>query len=285
MGLREPLDTTDQTHRVVTRTSIVSNDEGTGWVEVENTVIEATMHYGTAIHICINGEILRRCSPETLATVRQLTRLRDSETVLTNSGYPEYRASFPSDADTVRACLDPDGDDAWLARLFGTYELAVVREDVWLYHSVPHHSHIREVNATVDGVLDEVNDALDSIRGSAVFPVGPLVSWQADGRRYEIVPEFERFRITDIDEQIWVFSIDKLRAVHPNEDRLGLVLRWNSTAETDSIVIRGLRRLLPQSPTDPPTRINVPDRETLDEILDALLMVAAKLDYEFTVHE
>jgi hypothetical protein len=285
MGLGESFDTTDQTHRVVTRTPTVSNDEGTGWVGVENTIVEVTMQYGTAVHICIDGEILENCSPETLATVRQLTRLRDSETVLTNA-YPEYRASLPDDADTVMTCLSPEGDDAWLARLFGTDELAVVSENGWLYHSVPHHSHIREINAAVDGFLDDVDDTLGSMRGTAVFPVGPLVSWQSAGRRYEIVPEFERFRVTATNGQARTsFSIGKLAAVYRNESRLELVLRWNSATESDSLAVRGLQRLFARSSTDPPTRIGIPDRETLGEVLEALRTVATKLDYDLTIHE
>lgn len=285
MGLREPFETTDQTHRVVTCTSTVSNDEGTGWVGTENTVVEVAMRCGTAVHICIGGEILENCSPETLATVRQLTRLRNSETVLTNA-YPEYRASLPDDADTAMTCLDPKGDDAWLARLYGMDELAVVSEGVRLYHSIPHHSHIREVNAATDGFLDGVDDALDSIPGSAVLPVGPLVSWQADGRRYEIIPEFEHFRVTDTNNQDQArFPIDKLAAVSPNEDRLELVFRWNTTTESDSLVVRGLQRLFARSSTDPPARVGVLDRETFCEVLDALRTVAAKLDYALTIHE
>lgn len=286
MSIDRSFDTTDQTHRTVTRTSTVSNDEQTGWVGVENIVVEAAIRYGTAVHICIDGEILENCSPETLATVRQLTRLRDSETVLTNNSHPEYRATLPDDADTVMTCLSPEGDDAWLARLFGTDEIAVVCENGWLYHSIPHHSHIREINAAVDGFLDDVDDALDSVRGAAVFPVGSLVSWQSTGRQYEIVPEFELFRVTDADGQNGMnFSISKLTAVYPNEDRLELVVRWNSATESDSLAVRGLQRLFARSSTDPPTRIGVPDRETLDEVLDSFRMVATKLDYDLTIHK
>jgi hypothetical protein len=285
MGLRESFDTTDQTHRVVTRTSVVSNNDGAGSVEIENTVVEVAMRYGTAVHICIDGEILENCSPETLTAVRQLTRLRDFETVLMNA-YPEYRAILPDDADIVTTCLDPGGDDAWLARLFGTYELAVVTEGDWLYRSAPHHSHIREVNAAVDGFLDDVADALDPIRGAAVFPVDALVSWQSDGYRYEIVPEFERFRITEVEqEDRTAFPLNQLSAVYPNEERLEIVFHWHTTTGAESPVVRGFQRLFTRFSTDPPVRIGVPDHETLDEVLETLRTVAAKLDYEFTVHE
>ena len=286
MGLREPFDTTDRTHTVVTRTSSTSNDEGTGWIDVENAVVEVAMRYGTAVHICIDGEILKEHSPETLDTVRKLTRLREDEKIIENDKFPEYRASLPDDADVVRTCLEENEHDGWLARYWGIVEFVVFSDSNWLYHSVPHHSHIREINATTDGFIEELNDTFDSIPESAVFAVGPLASWQTDERRYEIVPEFEFLRVADVNQENWTrFPLGRVTKAYPDAERLELVLRWSGPPETDSLVLHGLQRVFARFSSDSPTRISVPDRETLDEVIDALRTVATKLEYEFEVHD
>ena len=77
--------------------------------------------------------------------------------------FPEYRASLPDDTDVVRTCLEENEHDGWLARYWGIVEFVVFSDNNWLYHSVPHHSHVREINATTDGFIEELNDALRTV--------------------------------------------------------------------------------------------------------------------------
>ena len=287
MGFREPLDVADRTHTVITRTSSSSDETVTNWIEVENTVVEIAMQYGTAVHLSIDGPMLEECSPGTLATVRRLARLRKDEQLLTNGSSVEYRASLPEESGVVRECLTVDheteaGPGSW--RVFGIHELAVVREDDWLYRSVPHHKHNRMVNAVADGFADDLNEMLDSVFGSGLFPIGPLLSWEAEGQRYEI--ESDHLRVDTPTWQEWTaFKLDGLAAVYPDPERLELVCRWDGTPETDSLVLRGLGRVLSRFTADPPTRIDVSDRETLSEVIAALRTVAEKLDYDLVIHE
>ncbi|WP_049903395.1 hypothetical protein [Halococcus agarilyticus] len=287
MGSREPIDVADRTHTVVTRTSSSSDDVVTNWIEVENSVVELVMQYGTAVHLSIDGPMLEEHSPETLATVRRLARLRKDEQLLTHGNLAEYRASLPDESQLVRECLTVDhetdaGPGSW--RVFGIHELAVVREDAWLYHSVPHHRRNRDVNAVVDGLVDELNEMLDTMFGSGSFPVGPLLSWETDGRRYEI--ESDHLRVDTPTWQEWAaFTLSGLTDVYPEPERLELVCRWGGTPKTDSVVLRGLGHVFDRLTADPPTRIGVPDRETLDEVVAALGTVAEKLDYDLTIHD
>lgn len=287
MGPRKPLDVADRTHTVVTHTSSGSDEAVANWIDVENSVVELAMQYGTAVHLCIDGPMLEKCSPETLATVRQLTRLRKGEQLLTHGNLAEYRASLPDESEIVRECLAVDheteaGPGSW--RVFGIHEFAVVRGDGWLYHSVPHHRNNRNVNAAADGFIDELNDVLDSVFGSGLFPVGPLLSWEANGQRYEI--ESDHLRVDTPTWQEWTaFKLDRLTAVYPDPERRELVCRWDGTPDTDSLVLQGLGHALARFTADPPTRIGVPDRETLGEVLVALGTVADKLDYDLTIHE
>lgn len=288
MGFREPFDTADRTHTVVTRTSSTSNDEGTGWIDVENIVVKVAMRYGTAVHFRISEEELHEYDPEAMTIVRErFERIAEGECVLDRENYPEFRAAPPSDTAAVKDCLAVGEGDAWLGRLYGVYEFAVVRNETWLYHSIPHESYLQDLNAeAADGFLEAATAIVDSKPKFGLFPAGSLASWEADSRRYELEPISKSLGFEDLNSGDWtVFSLNRLAAIYPDAKRLELVLRWSGPPETDSLAIRGLRRIFARFSTDPPTRIGVHDRETFNEVLDAFRMVAAKLDYDFTVHE
>lgn len=251
MGLREPFNTADGTHTVVTRTSSVSTDEGTGWIDVENAVVAVAMRYGTAVHFRISEDELHEYDSEALSIVRErFERVPENECVLDREKYPEYRAVLPSDTASVRECLAVREGDAWLGRLYGVFEFAVVCGETWLYHSIPHESYLQDLNsAAADGFLEAAAAIVDSKPKFGLFAV-PLVSWEADGRRYRIGPESKSLGFEDMGHENWTaFSLGRLVAIHSNAERLEVVLRWSGPPETDSLAIRGLQRVFDR-PTD-----------------------------------
>jgi hypothetical protein len=287
MGLREPFDTAEPTHTVVTRTSEVWNEEDTGWIDVENAVVEVAIRYGTAVHFRINKSELSEYDPNAATIVRErFERMDENECVLDREKYLEFRATLPDDADAVIECLAIRDDDTWLGRLYGLYEFAVVRDETWLYHSIPHESYLQDFNGDgVDGFLEEAATIVDSKPKFGVFPAGSLVSWEADGRRYELDPGSKSLGFEDLRSGKWSgFNIGGLVAIHPVPERFELVCRWRKSSETDLLTLRGLGWVFDRFTTNPPTRIGVPDRETLDDVLEAFRTVATKLDYGLTVH-
>jgi hypothetical protein len=288
MGLREPFDTTEPTHTVVTCTSKVWNEEDTGWIDVENSVVEVAMRYGTAVHFRISGDELGEYDPEAATIVRErFEPVDESECVLDREKYPEFRATLPEDVDAVTVCLAIRGDDTWLGRLYGVYEFVVVRDGTWLYHSIPHESYLQDVNGDgADGFLEQVATIVDSTPEFGLFPAGSLVSWEADGRQYELHPASKSLGFEDLHGGGWTgFSLDNLTAIYPEPERLELVCRWGEPPKTDSRVLRGIGRIISRFTADPPTRIGVPDRRTLDEVLGAFRTIATKLDYDLAVYD
>ncbi|RLM76610.1 hypothetical protein DVK05_16445, partial [Halorubrum sp. Atlit-8R] len=109
---------------------------------------------------------------------RELTQVPDSECIFIGSDH-EFRASLPEDRALVESVLEiADGDtDAWADRLFHLVEFAVLTDRSWLYRSVPHETHIREINAGEhEGVIEKLNETFAQVRGSAIVPFGGLTS-------------------------------------------------------------------------------------------------------------
>lgn len=155
--------------------------------------------------------------------------------------------------------------------------------DSWLYRSVPHHDHIRELNASAtDGFLADVTASLESIPGVGVIPFDGLGTWEATEYWYAVTARSIR-RSADGDR--WqTFDLDRLRAVRPVPERSELPLRWDSAA-TDSWTRRAFRTVVGRGSTEPPSRVSLPDRETTAEFAGVLRDVADRFEYEFTVED
>lgn len=103
----------------------------------------------------------------------------------------ERRARFPNDRAVVEDLLDFEGrfateTDAWLTRLHGIEEFAVFASGKPLYRSIPHETHIRDVNAAAPGFVTTAANAVADYRGGAVLPIDPPVEWHANSGTYEI---------------------------------------------------------------------------------------------------
>lgn len=286
MALRDPVDRAAATHQVVTRQpSGVTDTDETGWITVENRVVDAAMGFGTAVHFRLADETA------TLEAVKaRLDRVTGSDTVI-RDGEIEYRATLPADADLVRATLavDPDKTDAWVDRVFNVDEFVVRTDETWLYRSVPHHMHVREVNADAsDDLLPAVTNALESIPRSTVVPIDGLVSWQSSAYRYELTWEHLR-RADEPDDgtepSTWTpFELERLEDVRPHPERPELVLRWRPH-RADSWPRRAFRRLLASDTIEPPTRLAFSDRDVLTDTVDALRRLRDDLGYSFTIRD
>ncbi|WP_135827409.1 hypothetical protein [Halorussus halobius] len=273
------LDPTESTHRVVTRQPAGANDwDETGRITVENRVVEALVPYGTAVHLCVDSGV----APLGDLTER-LARVGEGGRVLSGAR-PEYRARLPEDADVLLSALavEPGDTDAWVARLDALHEFAVVTPESWLYRSVPHHAHIRELNATArDGALAAVADELAPVAGSAVVPVDGLASWRSGDFRYELAWDALRRRKTG-DSQWTAFDLSGLRRVEPRPERAELVARWRPV---DSWPRRLVARVVRPASVDPPTRIEFPDAAAMAEAVAGLRKLNDELGYGFAVAE
>ena len=289
MTLVESYARDEPTHAVRTRSlpGVEDWDEA-GMLAVENRAVKVAMNYGSAVHLGLDRSLLAERAPDRLSTARErFDRVDDSRRILRN-GYPEYRAQLPDDSEVVRSCLalEPGDTDGWLARLFGVAEFAVVTDDSWLYRSVPHHAHVRELNAEpADGLVADVAATLEPIRGSGVVPTGALASWTDDEHRYELLWDALRRRERDRDGDAWtVFDLERLRSVDPEPERETLRFRWRSRASgTDSTIRRAVASAVDRLSTDPPTRVVAPDGETVDDIASTLRELRAQFDYAFEI--
>ncbi|OAQ53774.1 hypothetical protein HTG_05790 [Natrinema mahii] len=283
MALRKPFDERAATHRVITRqpSGVADNDE-TGWITVENRVVDAVTSLGTAVHLRLENGAASRLDPD-----GRLERVRGADRVLTGAG-PEYRAPLPDDADVVRSVLAVDSaeSDAWADRVFALEEFVVRTDAAWCYRSVPHHAHIRELHADgCDTLLQAVTDALESVPRSTVVPVDGLVTWQSNGDRYELSWDVLRRRERDADRDRWsAFELDRLRRVRPVPNREEVVLRWAPSA-AETWPRRILRRLLDPESVAPPTRIAFPDRDAMHAAIDALGRLRESLEYSYAIDE
>lgn len=286
MVLRDPVETDAATHRVATRQSSDTGDtDETGSITVENRVVDAVMAFGTAVHFRLADET------RTLEDARtRFDRATGTETVFRGEEV-EYRATLPDDAGLVRTTLavDPDDTDAWIDRMFNIDEFVVRTDETWLYRSVPHHAHIRQLNADADErLLEAVTSALESIPRSAVVPIDGLVSWQSSGYRYELT--WTHLRRTDepddgTEPSAWTpFELERLEDVRPRPERPELVLRWRPHS-VDSWPRRAFRRLLASGTLEPPTRLAFSDRDVLDDTVDALRWLRDDLAYSYAIRD
>lgn len=281
MGLVEPFGTQEPTHRLVVREREAIDDaDPAGALAVENRVVDVAMQHGTAVHLCIDDNL----TGDRLALLREtLHPVEDDVRVLENAT-PEYRAGLPMDADILETALSlPEGDtDAWLDRLFGLAELAVVTDDTWLYRSVPHETHIREINAeAVEGYLGTLHRELSDIPGTAIVPHGPLASWNTDGCRYELT--WDALRERQDGDQWRSISLERLDRIKPEPERSDLVLQWARPTGA-SRVVRGIRRVSGSETGFPPTRLTV-QTAALSTVLDWFRDLKARLDYEYELLE
>ncbi|ERG98278.1 MAG: hypothetical protein J07HQX50_02313 [Haloquadratum sp. J07HQX50] len=85
----------------------------------------------------------------------------------------EYRAALPKDCASVDSLLkiQPNETDEWTDRLFNIEAFAVLTDKSWTYRSVPHETHIREINtAGHNGLREELHTRLEQLRGATVKP-------------------------------------------------------------------------------------------------------------------
>jgi len=173
MRFRETVDAAGPTHRLVTRPSSDVDDRAAdGLIGIENRVVAVAMEYGTAVHLDVDPghgqfELLQRA----------LTRVPDRDRVFVDSDH-EYRGALPADRSTIDALLDVPDDDRWAYsdRLFALEAVAVLTEQSWTYRSVPHETHIRELNVTgQDELLADLADMLERVPGTDIVAVGDSV--------------------------------------------------------------------------------------------------------------
>ncbi|ERG92138.1 MAG: hypothetical protein J07HQW1_02173, partial [Haloquadratum walsbyi J07HQW1] len=61
--------------------------------------------------------------------------------------------------------------DEWTDRLFNIEAFAVLTDQSWTYRSVPHETHIREINtAGHNGLIEELHKPREQLRGATVEP-------------------------------------------------------------------------------------------------------------------
>lgn len=293
MAFTDSVRGTDPTHAVRTRSLPRVDDwDDAGALAVENRVIDVAMGHGDALHLCLDESLLEARAPDRLSASRKrFDRVEESRRVLKN-GHPEFRAHLPADADAVRACLalEPTDTDGWLARLFGVAEVAVVADDAWLYRSVPHHAHVRELDAeAVDGLRPDIREALAPIRGSGVVPVGAQRSWIAGGDRYELTWNALRRHPASSEGGSWtVFDLERLRGVRLGPERSTLQFRWRSRSDavgSTSTVRRALASAVGRLATSPPTRVPVPDRAVAEAVVSTLGELRTTFEYDFALEE
>jgi len=276
------------THRVVTRRPAdadVAGSEATdgggpdavGRIGVENRAVGVAMDYGSAVHLSLAASTVERTVPEEHRAAFE--RVGDERRRLTDG--TEYRVSLPDGREAVTALLsfDPTDTDQWTSRLFDVEEFAVVTAGSWLYRSVPHHGHVREVNAAGEpGLLTALREELGELPETGVFPAGPLVAWEAGGCLYELHPTMFRWRSG---EGSWTApGLERLREVYPQHERVEVLLHWDSP---DTVLGRLRGRAADRLGRSPPERVEVPDTEHLDAVAEAFEHVADQLGYDYTV--
>lgn len=272
----------EATHRVVTRrASGVKDWDESGELTVENRVFDVLVRFGDAIHFRIadDTERLERYK-------ERLERVDGADTVLAGTD-AEYRAMLPRDGDVVRSMLEVESDDTdgWIDRRFNLDEFAVVTGDDWLYRSVPHHAHIRDLNAAGRGeLLEAIRAELESVPRSAVVPADGFVSWRSGSSQYELTWDALRRSETGTGDGWTTFELDRLRhvAFRPDRDPLALEFDWEP-ASADSPLRRVTRRVLEPESVDPPARLAFPDRNTLDETVESLRELRTELAYRFGI--
>lgn len=281
MRFSETVPTAEPTHRLVTRQlPDVKDWDDAGALTAENRAMDVFVDYGTTVHLEIDSD---HGQFETVR--RELERVPEPERVFAGST-PEYRAELPADRPLVESLLEipAEDTDAWTERLFAIDTFAVLSDETWVYRSVPHETHIREINAREhEGLIADLNDVLGDVRGSTVVPFdGVFASWTIDGNTYTL--EWGSLRRESGENAHVVYDLKRLQYVTVRGPEPTLYLGWRPPRE-ESTVRRILWWLLCSDAADPSTRIGLPDEDHAREVLDAFRQLRGNLDYEYEVAE
>ena len=270
-------DAVEPTHRLVSRSlSGVKDWDDLGGVTVENRAIHVLVDYGTAVHLGLDPKHGQ------FETVQQeLTQVPDSKCIFIGSDH-EFRASLPEDWALVESVLEiPDGDTAaWTDRLFYLVEFAVLTDQSWLYRSVPHEAHIREINARGHGgAIEKLSKTFAQVRGSAIVPFSDLASWTTDGTTYDL--KWNSLYCCDRGKGA-SYDLERLRQVTALFPENVLHLDWKPVSE-ESLLRRTVWRVLGSESATPPARVEIPAGGDGEQILDAFRQLREKLGYEYDV--
>lgn len=265
------------THVVVSRRSPNSEKSDIGEIGVENRVAETAMNHGSAVHVAIQESALTEMVGEEFR--EHFERVDRDGGRLT--GETEFRAVLPDGRGAVLALLSLEqaDTDEWDRRLFALEEFCIVTPDSWLYRSVPHHDHIREINAGAsDGLLSDIGDTLAGIPRTGVFPDRPLASWQSHKTTWELWPEYLRQRSGE--SSLHAYDLEQVVSFHPVPLRDELLIQWGSPDSLPGRLGSAIRRALQGSP---PERVHVSGEASLDEVVSALDELAVTLGYEYYI--
>ncbi|MHC3381494.1 hypothetical protein [Haloarcula sp. H-GB5] len=162
------IDEEEPTHKLVMQSpSGVKDWDEEGIIGVENRAMEVILDRGSTVHVELDpahGQF------ETLRN--KLTQVPESDRIFVASEH-EHRAVLPEDRTSVDSLLEIQANDTdeWTDRLFNIEAFAVLSDQSWTYRSVPHETHIREINtAGHDGLVEELHKTLEQLRGATVKP-------------------------------------------------------------------------------------------------------------------
>ncbi|WP_238717425.1 hypothetical protein [Natronorubrum halophilum] len=277
MAFTEKVDAAEPTHKLVTRNlPDVKDWDETGWVTVENQATGILMDYGTAVHLQLDPK------HNQFDTVRsELTRVESSERIFVGSGR-EFRASLPENRALVESLLEISSDDtdAWTDRTFYVDEFAILAEQSWVYRSVPHEPHIREINASEhEGLIEELDEMMAQLRGTAVVPFDGLASWTVGGIKYELRWD-SLYR--SFEENSVSYDVERLEQVTALCPENCLRLDWRSNSE-ESFLRRTMWRILDSETAAPPTQVDIPAGEAGEKVFAAFRQLHDDLDYDYEI--
>lgn len=270
--------TAEPTHKLVTRDLPGIKDwDPSGGVTAENRAVDILLEYGSAVYLQIDP---KHGQFETIRS--ELARVPESEQVFIGSER-EYRASLPGDRPLVESVLDiAAGDtDEWTDRTFYLDSFAILTEGSWLYHSVPHETHIRECNASEhDGLVAALNEALKQVPGSAVVPADGVVSWTIDSVTYEL--DWDSLHRDSDTHGHAAYDLERLQRIGVQIPEAVFRLNWRP-ASAESLLRRIWWWVVNSESATPPTRVRVPDGERANAVLDAFDQLRSALDYSYEV--
>ncbi|WP_155120554.1 hypothetical protein [Haloprofundus marisrubri] len=279
----------EPSHHVVDRG--LAETDGDSTLVVDNAVAAVALDFGDEFRVRGSPTFLAENDPVAADALTSLSRV-DEERKRRLDGGEEWDGSLPTDRETVERLLDFErrfaaDTDAWVARLHGIDEFAVFGDGDPLYRSIPHETFIRELDDATTGFVDAATDAVSELRGVAVLPVDPLVTWTAAETGYELNAEILRIAVdadsSDHDgHETWRwFGLSDLVYVRTVPERDELALQWREANGT-SLLERGKRRFTRLFRGDPPTRLSVPET-TLDPVTETFVQLRESLDYEYRV--
>jgi len=276
----ERVNAVEPTHRFVTRgfPGVKDWDED-GWVTVENQIIAILLEYGTTVHLCLDPKHSQFKTVES-----EFTRVPESERTIIGPDQ-EYQVSIPENRNLVESLLEiSTGEtDEWADRTFYLTEFAILNGRSWVYRSVPHEAHIREINATEhNGMVQKLNKALEQVRGSAVVPFDGLVSWTAEAKEYKLDWN-ALYRHTGEDSYVG-YDLERLQHVVVQFSENALHLDWRTTSE-ESLIRRIIWQVLDSEATTPPDQIGLPRGEQEKKVVSVLHWLRANLDYSYDIKD